>query len=144
MGIEEENEVLQRTIEGLQGAIASRDSIIEAQREQLTRHNIVVQSKLTRRQQKMWPTWVSGVDLGKELKLKSHFTFPKIGLQAMDKGKWVKLTGTAQPEGLTAAEGADICEYLNSFPENQHQLKNMDSEFRDPEQEEKMREELEK
>lgn len=105
--------------------------------QQLLRVKIVVQSKLTRRQQKIWPIWIAKVDLSNELKLKETFAFPKIGLQAMDRGKWVRLTGTEQPEGLTKEEGADICEYLNSFPENQHHLKNMDSEFKEmPTQEE--------
>ena len=92
----------------------------------------------------MWPKWVAEVDLSGELKLKPTFAFPKIGLQAMDRGKWVRLTGTAQSEGLTKDEGADICEYLNSFPENQTHLRNMDAEFRDVEEEARMRAGLKK
>jgi hypothetical protein len=115
-----------------------------AAQNKLTRCKIVVASKLTRRQQKMWPKWIEGVDLSGELKTKETFAFPKIGLQAMDGGKYVRLTGTTQKEGLTKEEGVDICEYLNSFPENQHHLKNLDSEFRDEEQEAKLRAEMKK
>lgn len=124
---------LQTKLEVLGGHLRHAKEEIADLDEVLKRYKIVVYSKLTRRQQKMWDKWVAEVDLSTEPKLKSHFSFPKVGLQAMDRGKWVRLTGTAQSEGLTKEEGADICEYLNSFPENQHQLKNLDSEFRSEE-----------
>lgn len=167
MGIEEENEILRDSVDELKtkldvlgGHLRHAEKEIERQREELTRHKIVVQSKLTRRQQKMWVTWVSSVDLGKELKLKSHFTFPKIGMKFLsgkrkfdavgnpdDSDLRYALTGLKEKDSTTGflhEEAADLAEYLNSFPENQHQLKNMDSEFRDAEQEERMREELKK
>lgn len=140
-----ENEVgqLDEKISELEERLSIMRQMVTARDEQLLRMALVVQAKLTRRQQKIWPKWIAEVDLGKVLKLKETFAFPKIGLQAMDRGKWVRLTGTEQPEGLTPDEGRDICEYLNSFPENQVHLKNMDSEFRTDEQEKALRKELE-
>jgi len=137
-------DVLGRQLEKATDEVEGLEQEVQALKEQLQRREIVAYSKLTRRQQKMWPKWIAEVDLSNELKLKPTFAFPKIGLQAMDRGKWVRLTGTAQPEGLTKDEGADICEYLNSFPENQTHLKNLDSEFRSEADEERLRAGLKK
>jgi hypothetical protein len=136
------NHGLQEELGTAEQKVQDLEQANERLQEQLRRREIVAYSKLTRRQQKQWPKWVEEVDLSGELKLKKTFAFPKVGLQAMDRGKWVRLTGTAQPEGLTKEEGADICEYLNSFPENQTHLRNMDAEFRDDEEEAKIRAEM--
>jgi len=137
-------DVLGRQLEKATYEVEGLEQEVQALNEQLQRREIVAYSKLTRRQQKMWPKWIAEVDLSNGMKLKPTFAFPKIGLQAMDRGKWVRLTGTAQPEGLTKDEGADICEYLNSFPENQTHLRNMDAEFRSTEDEERLRAGLKK
>ena len=129
--------------------LSQNDRLVKHNSELFSQLNIVailVQTKLTRRQQKNYPKWLE--EVGEKVKagpleLKKTFLFPRIGMRRNvndgggnnrfnREGCRYFITGLTEKDGLkgfTDAEATDIVEYLNTFPENQHQLKNLDSEF---------------